>query len=566
MELYDIQLAIKELESSNFNINNSITRVLRIAQQRLDIKQILFCRLIKVEVTEENNKTVINEVEQLAIKKGLSHGDYLEIFQDMYLGLINIRKCNWYDEKNQKVMKDRIISYSASEIIIDLEHHQRLLDDNKVPEGLASLDTYFINERKQKLDNVLYNHILNYKTILNRIIDYLMDYLVTVENEMLQEKETEIMDAKKQLQLLIQEGYIVKQKCYVPATPGDFFGSYISGEEYVAWLQKCKMFVKKNVRDRELYDEFAEQANNAEGNGESYFQKVIGTLKALETYDFSETKKAEISKVSNKIDKVFISHSSKDIEYVKLLVQLLNDIGIQKSDEHIFCSSHPGYSIPYGENIYDYLKKELNSSNIMVLFVLSHNYYQSAPCLNEMGAAWISSKNYNSILTPNFDFRHISGAIDPSKISFYMNEEHGLNTFKDKIVELFELKDVDYKIWGEDRKKFIESVNKIAKLEASNLNIQVQIERVNSVTSGIELQLRFVNVTDKEIEFKFIDFELVDSNGHRVTLSAEDEILRDFRLYSKENKVVKWTFENQGDYNPRRDNSKLSKVSFEIYN
>lgn len=373
------------------------------------------------------------------------------------------------------------------------------------------------------------------------------------------------MDTKKELDSLIQEGYEVKNKCSKAGVYGDI---YISGSEYVAWLQKCKMFIKKNVKDREIYDEFVDLTKNANGNGENEFEVVIGSLKALEAYDFSEAKKEELSSDKNKIDKIFISHSSKDVEYVKALVQLLNDIGIKKSDEHIFCSSLPGYGIPYGENIYDFLKKELNSSNIMVLFVLSHNYYQSAPCLNEMGAAWITSKSYNSILTPNFDFRHISGAIDPSKISFYMNNENGLNTFKDKIVELFELDDIDYKIWGEDRKNFIDNVKRISDLEASNLNTQVQIERVKKVKENqLELQLRFINVTDKDIEFKFIDFELYDSNGNKLLLSAEDELLEEYILYGKENKVIKWFFvyDEGSSYNPRRDNSKLSKVKFEIY-
>lgn len=204
----------------------------------------------------------------------------------------------------------------------------------------------------------------------------------------------------------------------------------------------------------------------------------------------------------------------------------------------------------------------------MVLFVLSHNYYQSSPCLNEMGAAWVTSKVYNSILTPNFDFKHLSGAIDPSKISFYMNDANGLDKFKDKVIELFELENVDYKIWNGDKKKFIDSVEEIAISEATTLNTQVKIEKVTiNNKSTIELQLRFINVSDREVEFKFIDFDLNDSLGNKINLTAEDGHLENFKLYSKENKVVKWNFnfEDEVKYNARRDNPNLSKVEFEIY-
>lgn len=373
------------------------------------------------------------------------------------------------------------------------------------------------------------------------------------------------MDVLTKLQALIAEGYSVKDMCYSPGS-GDYWSmGYISGEEYITWLQKCKMFVKTNVQDRELYEEFSGFADNANGNGVSKFEKVIGMLKALETYNFEEKIKVQ---TNNKIDKVFISHSSKDLPYVELLVQLLNSIGIKKSEDFIFCSSLPGYDIPYGENIYDFLKQELENSNIMVLFVLSHNYYQSSPCLNEMGAAWVTSKVYNSILTPNFDFKHLSGAIDPSKISFYMNDANGLDKFKDKVIELFELENVDYKIWNGDKKKFIDSVEEIAISEATTLNTQVKIEKVTiNNKSTIELQLRFINVSDREVEFKFIDFELNDSLGNKINLTAEDGHLENFKLYSKENKVVKWNFnfEDEVKYNARRDNPNLSKVEFEIY-
>jgi hypothetical protein len=385
---------------------------------------------------------------------------------------------------------------------------------------------------------------------------------VKVENELLSLREIDVMDINKELDLLVQQGYLVKNEC---SKQGAYGVIYISGSEYVAWLQKCKMFIKKNVKDREIFDEFADLAKNANGNGESEFEEVIGSLKALEAYDFSETRKEELS--SNKIDKIFISHSSKDVEYVKLFVQLLNDIGIKKSDEHIFCSSLPGYGIPYGENIYDFLKKELNSSNIMVLFVLSHNYYQSAPCLNEMGAAWISSKLSNSVLTPNFEFRKVSGAIDPSKISFFMHDEDGLNKFKDKIVELFELEDVNYQIWEKDRKRFVEEITKVAKAESETMGTQISIERVRKGNGNdIELGLRFINVTDRDLEFKFIDIQLTDSNGNKISVSVEEEHLNQFKLFSRENKIVTWVFSSeQNDYNPRRDVKGLSTVNFELY-
>ncbi|MFE6167515.1 toll/interleukin-1 receptor domain-containing protein [Viridibacillus arvi] len=560
MELKDIQIALSEFETNDFNINNSITRVLRIAQLRIDVEELLFCKLIKIHMTSENNKVVYEEVKKIAIRKGITEEQFKGIYQNLINIILEVRKWNWFDAKSNKMLNKIIVS-SASEMILELKHNQDILENNKIPDGMATLDVYYANENKKKMDNLLNNRIINYKTILNKMRDYLVDYLLRIESEMLSLREREEVDTKIELELLIVEGKEISDNCLVPG----IYRNNIKGIEYVTWIQKCIMFLNKHVSDKEIYSRFKKSAEKANGNSSQYLEEMLGILVALIDYDFSDITHI---KTDEKINKIFISHSSEDLGYVKLLVQLLNDIGIKKSGEHIFCSSLSGYDIPYGENIYDYLKKELDKSNIMVLFVLSHNYYQSAPCLNEMGAAWVSAKKYNSIITPNFDFNKVTGAIDPSRISFKLTDEDGLNKFKDKIVEIFELDDVDYKIWESDRKNFVSKATDIAELEASNMNTQVFLEKVKRVNeTKIELQLRLINVTDQELEFKFIDIGLVDSNGIELHLSAEEIHLDGFKLYGKENKVMSWIFEinEQYDYNPRRDNSNLTKISFEIY-
>lgn len=369
------------------------------------------------------------------------------------------------------------------------------------------------------------------------------------------------MEAQIKLEELIREGHEAKVECLQEGLHGIYF---INGPEYVTWIEKCKMFLKKYVHDEEIKSNFFDAAKQANGNGDFHFDQMIGILWALKEYEFVENSRTDVEG-NSKIDKIFISHSSKDFAYVDALVSLLNDIGIKKSSKHIFCSSLPGYDIPYGETIYDFLKQELNN-NIMVLFVLSHNYYESAPSLNEMGAAWITSKQYNTILTPNFDFKKIEGAIDPTKISFHMNDEDGLNKFRDKMVKVFELGEVDYKIWNRDKKAFIEKVKVIAETESLNLNTQVKIEKVKKLKDQeFELQLRFINVTDKIIEFRYIDFELSDSNGNKSIHSATDEMLHDFSLYPKENKVVKWSFNYKSSYDPQRDDNNKTKIKFGVY-
>ena len=50
-----------------------------------------------------------------------------------------------------------------------------------------------------------------------------------------------------------------------------------------------------------------------------------------------------------KCKKVFLSHATKDLAYVRPITELLEDIGL--TEDQLVCSSIPEYGIPLGEDI-----------------------------------------------------------------------------------------------------------------------------------------------------------------------------------------------------------------------
>lgn len=418
-------------------------------------------------------------------------------------------------------------------------------------------------KRKKNYD-AIYTHEINVlRDVINNIKIYMINYLIELEDTLIDIEENKQMSTQQKLTLLINEGKNVFSKHSQPGT----FGDFILHEEYVAWIQQCKIFLNENVHEQSIIDNFSKYAEEANGNGEAHFTQLIGTLLSLNDYDFSKTPVIRNSNKNTKIEKIFISHASADFDYVDALITLLNDIGVEKSDEHIFCSSLAAYGIPNGEDIYEYLKKELENKNIMVLFVLSHNYYQSPPCLNEMGAAWMTSKDYNTVLTPNFDFKQITGAINPMKISFKMDDSSGLDKFRDDITKNLGLKEKDYKIWQRDRDKFLNTIRTIANAEAITLNTKIELEKVRGYGENeIEIQLRFVNVTERVIEFQYVEIELVDENGAKQHISLDHTFLDNFKLMDKENKIItqKITLESSSSYNARRNAPEFAKINFRI--
>ena len=155
---------------------------------------------------------------------------------------------------------------------------------------------------------------------------------------------------------------------------------------------------------------------------------------------------------------IFISHSSKDVAYVSRLVELLNGMGLNQTQ--VFCSSLAGYGIPVGKNIFDYLREQFFQYDLHVIIVHSENYYNSAICLNEMGAAWVLKYTCTSILLPGFGYEQMKGVMDNQYIAIkldapLLNLQDMLNQFYDNIISEFQLTKLADIIWQQKRDAFI---------------------------------------------------------------------------------------------------------------
>ena len=121
---------------------------------------------------------------------------------------------------------------------------------------------------------------------------------------------------------------------------------------------------------------------------------------------------------------IFISHRSTDKGIADMLVDFFAGTGISK--ETVFCSSLPGNDI--NERISDEVRSALKSSAVNIA-ILSHDYYQSAYCLNEAGVLWyedvpvipvalpeINSDNMYGFLNNEYKLRRLDSDTDISYI------------------------------------------------------------------------------------------------------------------------------------------------------
>lgn len=187
-----------------------------------------------------------------------------------------------------------------------------------------------------------------------------------------------------------------------------------------------------------------------------------------------------------RVSKVFVSHSSKDKEIVGEIIEILETIGVK--GENIFCSSFEGYGISLGEDFLARLKKELDN-DVLVIFVLSQNFYESTICLCEMGATWIKTNEHIPILIPPFNYDNIKGVIQNIQ-GLKINESQKLNLLKEKLESSFNLVPISNSRWEVKRDKILERINTILKPETKKNLDTINFDQLDNSIKMIIVYLR----------------------------------------------------------------------------
>ena len=205
----------------------------------------------------------------------------------------------------------------------------------------------------------------------------------------------------------------------------DMDGILYACKEIASWYEKNIDSIKSN--------EFVFNADTHEDNMRQ-LPHIISTIEDNEEW-FDSSANSYDSPTQTRQKLIFISHSTKDSEYVASLVDLLRKIGF--TDEDVFCSSYPGYGIPLGKNIYEFLKSCFKDYELFVLFVISKdNYYSSPASLNEMGAAWVQGAKSIPILLPGMSPAQLRGVVGPDSLALCLdsdNARYDLNSLKERL-------------------------------------------------------------------------------------------------------------------------------------
>ena len=302
-------------------------------------------------------------------------------------------------------------------------------------------------------------------------------------------------------------------------------------QEFQLWIQEIKLELQAiyaKTQDAFIKEALDDLSVRFDGwTDKRKFDKVKGDLLAIQrNIDIYYPQECAVTLekvVMPKNPKIFISHASSDKVYVQEIVSLFDDMGL--TDEHIFCSSIPGYDIPVGKTIFQYLLEQFYEYDLHVIFVHSKNYYMSPVCLNEMGAAWALKNKYTSILLPTFSFSEMKGVVNSSDIAIKLDNEvdevkDKLNELYEQLIEEFELKKKRAIIWEKKRDSFIEKIKNIQPEVVSNelkenKSLSYEAYTMLSAISGEKHTqiIRFVTMSGTTIQYG--NKSIGDSSGRR---------------------------------------------------
>lgn len=313
---------------------------------------------------------------------------------------------------------------------------------------------------------------------------------------------------------------------------------------------------ESNTNNKHHYFKFREQLQEDLSRNITLLKALIQTEKLKE-----KTIVKEMDAVtSDKTPMVFISHSSKDKEFVEALVTLLESIGLDNTN--LFCSSVPDYWIGLSQDIFESLRKLFHDHELFVIFIQSPRYFDSPVSLNEMGAAWVLKNDCCSILTKNMKREQMRGVVDGSTIFIKVDAPEAsarMNELRKKLTGMFNLATMSDTTWERKRNTFLKAVNAIEYSTKAEEEV-----KENSPVSEEYMTLQIEKLKQEAIEKKKAQIcgNIIESRtkGNRILkiFNAGQAVARNVNvewLNPDDEVIVQWEFGLIGEISPQNGRS-----------
>ena len=166
---------------------------------------------------------------------------------------------------------------------------------------------------------------------------------------------------------------------------------------------------------------------------------------------------------------LFISHAQADKPLLDKFVDLLQT-GLDISQKDIFCTSLEGLGIPRGQNFVSFIREKMADANFVIMMI-TPRYYESAFCLCELGATWITGLDTFPILVPPLGYESLKAVLIGVQ-SGAINDKDALNELRDRLTTAG-LATAKTGRWESKRDEFITAFPRIQKKLSGHTSVPV---------------------------------------------------------------------------------------------
>ncbi|MCO5241239.1 MAG: toll/interleukin-1 receptor domain-containing protein [Chitinophagaceae bacterium] len=235
---------------------------------------------------------------------------------------------------------------------------------------------------------------------------------------------------------------------------------------------------------------------------------------------------------------VFISHSSKDEPIVKAFIDdiLVGSLAVKVSD--IFCTTTDGTKIVSGDDWRNSIQEHLANAKITFLIITSF-YKESEVCLNEMGAAWVTSAKVIPLIVEPIKYSTVGIIQQPKQVEKLLDEK-ALDRVKDLVQETLDIpaKEIKSDRWTSKKYEFIIKVEQ--HIERNPFILPLSREEFDSLIKDkkkLEITLRTL-ISDKQ-ELEKMNEELKATKDKKAVKEIEKKFgktndLEEFEALCKE--------------------------------
>ena len=157
---------------------------------------------------------------------------------------------------------------------------------------------------------------------------------------------------------------------------------------------------------------------------------------------------------------LFLSHADGDRPVIRLFVKLLED-GLRIPSNKIYVTALDRGGSIAGEQFIKAVFDRLDNPATIVLACLSHNFYNSAFCSNEIGAAWIKQRKLFLYTIPPFTYKSLKGVMADRQAPS-LGKKASLEEIRDNLADYFPTGQSNTTAWNTAVARFLEHLGAAA--------------------------------------------------------------------------------------------------------